>query len=68
MYPDQWVLVAVRRQHKDHAKKQGRVIAHSVNRADLDRPFEQFSATHPDAPTYEFFTGQRVTDDAVVVL
>jgi hypothetical protein len=67
-YPDEWVLMEITNRHNDYRRERGRVLAHSEDRRDLDEPFERFRAEHPTTLTAEFFTGELVPDDVVVVL
>ncbi len=66
--PDEWVLVEVTRDHKEHRRVRGRLLAHSPDRSDLDEPHGQFRAAHPDARLFEFFTGDVVADEGVVII
>ena len=69
-YPNEWVLLESIHAHKHHPRVKGRLLAHSSNREGLDEPFERFRAEHPDARTYEFYTGDIVSADRdfIVVL
>jgi len=67
-HPDEWVLLEVTDDHNDHAKAKGRLLGHSANRRDLDAPFERFRADNPNALVAEFWTGDLVTGDAVIIL
>ncbi len=67
-YPDEWVLVEIVRDHKDHRRVVGRLLAHSPNREDLDEPQQRFRAEHPRTRLYEFFTGDVVPEGMVVIL
>ncbi|MGH2350392.1 MAG: hypothetical protein ACRDJN_02105 [Chloroflexota bacterium] len=67
-YPDEWVLLEITRDHKNHVKKVGRLLGHSRNRDELDEPFNRFRAAHPNARTYEFYTGDIVPKGFVAVL
>ncbi|MBA3331391.1 MAG: hypothetical protein H0T39_11105 [Actinobacteria bacterium] len=61
-YPDEWVLVEIVRDHKDHSRVAGRLLAHSSDRADLDEPYRRFRAEQPRTRVYQFFTGDVVAD------
>ena len=67
-HPDEWVLVEITRDHKDHRRMAGRLLAHSPDRATLDEPYERFRAEHPRARLYEFYTGDIVAPGGVAVL
>lgn len=67
-HPDEWVLVEITRDHKDHRRARGRLIAHSPDRSDLDEPHRRFRAEHPDALLGEFYTGDLVVDKDVIII
>ena len=68
-YPDEWVLIEITREAKDHRRARGRLLAHSPDRADLDEPYQRFRADHPDTLVSEFFTGgEQIPEGVVVVL
>ncbi len=67
-YPDEWVLLEIVRDRKQHLKVAGRLIAHSRNRDDLIEAYQQFRAEHPHARVYRFYTGDVVPEGVVVVL
>lgn len=67
-YPDEWVLMEITRDHNDYRKTWGKVIAHSTNRDDIDEPYRRFREDHPATLTFEFFAGDLVPRDVVVVL
>ncbi|MGH2354323.1 MAG: hypothetical protein ACRDI2_06940 [Chloroflexota bacterium] len=69
-YPDEWVIMEITKEHKHPRKVKGRLIAHSANRDELDEPFHRFRTEHPQAHTYEFFTGEILPKDfdGVIVL
>jgi hypothetical protein len=67
-HPDEWVLLEITRDHKDHSRVTGRLLAHSPVRADLDEPYERFRAEHPRGRVYEFFAGDVVAKGVVAVL
>jgi hypothetical protein len=67
-YPDEWVLLEITRDHKHPYRVRGRLLGHSPNRRDLDEPYRRFRTEHPQAQTYEFFTGDVVPKDVFVVL
>ena len=68
LYPDEWVLMEITRQHNDYRHMWGRVLAHSPNRDDLDEPYARFRAQHPQGLTAEFFARDVVPEGVVVVL
>ena len=67
-YHDEWVLLEITRDHKHHQRVKGQLLAHSPNRYDLDEPYRRLRAKRPQAHTFEFYTGQLVRDDVVVIL
>ena len=67
-YPDEWVLLEITRDHKDHQRVAGRLLAHSPDRADLDEPYRRFRTGHPNDRLYEFYTGDLVAEGFTVVL
>ena len=67
-HPDEWVLLEITRDRKDHRRIAGRLIAHSPDRADLDEPYRRFRAEHPSTRVYEFFTGDLAPEGVVVIL
>jgi hypothetical protein len=67
-YPDEWVLLEITQDHKRHERVKGRLIAHSPNRDDLDEPYRHLRTERPQAHTFEFYTGELVRDDVVVIL
>lgn len=67
-HPKEWVLLEITRDHKDPYLVKGKLLAHSPNRNDLDEPYRRLLGERPDAHTYEFFTGEAVPDDVVVIL
>ena len=67
-YPDEWVLLEITRDRKDHRRVAGRLIAHSPERADLDEPYRRFRLKHPETRVYEFYTGDLVPEGFTVVL
>jgi hypothetical protein len=68
LYPDEWILLAITRDHRDYRRVAGRLLAHSPDRSDLDEPYERFRADHPRAQTFELFTGDIVPEGVVVIL
>lgn len=62
-YPDEWVLVEIVRDHRDHRKITGRLLAHSPDRDDLDEPYRRFRAEHPTNRTLEYFTGELIKNE-----
>jgi hypothetical protein len=67
-FRDEWVLLEVTRDHRDAMRVRGRLLAHSPTRRDLDEPYERFRSANPRAETFEFFTGDLVRTDMIVVL
>jgi hypothetical protein len=67
-YPDEWVLLEVIRDHKDHPRVRGRLIAHSSDRARLDGPYRRIRVERPKARLYEFYTGDVVAEGAIAIL
>lgn len=67
-YPDEWVLLEITRDHKDHRRVAGRLLAHSPDRTALDEPYSRFRAEHPRARLYQFYTGDVLAKDVTVVL
>ena len=67
-YPDEWVLLEITEDHKNHQRVKGRLLAHSPNRDDLDEPYRRLRAERPQAHTFEFYAGPLVRDDVVVIL
>ena len=67
-YPDEWVLIEITRDHKDHRRVKGRLLAHSSDRAALDEPHRRFRGEHPDALLYEFYTGDIVAEGVTPIL
>jgi hypothetical protein len=69
LYPDEWVLLEITRDAKDALRVAGRLLAHSRNRDDLDKPYERFRADHPESRVFEFFTGDdKIPEDVAVIL
>jgi hypothetical protein len=68
LYPDEWVLMEITRDHNDYRKAKGRVLAHAAQREELDTPYRSFREQHPRALTFEFFAGDLVPRDVSVVL
>lgn len=67
-YPDEWVLLEITRDAKDHRRVAGRLIAHSRDRHDLVEAYQRFRADHPQARVYRFFTGDIAPEGVVVIL
>ncbi len=67
-HPDEWVLMEIIRDHKDHRRVAGHLLAHNPDRADLDEPYQRLRAEHPRARLYQFYTGDVVAEDVTVVL
>ncbi|MGH2356011.1 MAG: hypothetical protein ACRDI2_15695 [Chloroflexota bacterium] len=67
-YPDEWVLMEVTRDHRDHLKVRGRLLAHGADREVLQEPYFRFRAENPQVHTYQFFTGDVVAEGFVAVL
>jgi hypothetical protein len=67
-YPDEWVLMEITQPHKDYRRERGRVLAHSTNRGDLLEPHQRFRAEHPKTLMGEFYAGDLIPRDVVVVL
>ncbi len=67
-YPDEWVLLEIVRDHKQHLKVVGRLIAHSPEREGLLEPHKQYRAEHPNADLFTWFTGELVADKDVVIV
>lgn len=67
-YPDEWVLLQITRDHRDHPRLTGRLLGHSPDRGALDDPYRRFRAETPSARVYEFFTGALVEEGVAAVL
>lgn len=67
-YPEEWVLVEIVRDHKDHSRVAGRLLAHSPDRADLDEPYRRFRAEQPRTRVYQLFTDDVVADTGFSVV
>jgi hypothetical protein len=67
-YPDEWVLVEITRDHNDHRRVKGRLLAHGSERGALDEPYRRFRAEHPRARLYQFYTGDIVAEGVTPVL
>ena len=67
-HPNVWVLLEVVRDHKDHARVAGHLLAHSPDRADLEKPYRDYRAVHPRARLYEFYTGTLVAEGVAAIV
>jgi hypothetical protein len=68
LYPDEWVLLEITRDAKEHRRIAGRLIAHGRDRDELDEPYQRFRADHPQARVFQFFTGDIVPEGVAVIL
>ncbi len=68
LYPDEWALLEITRDHKRPEWARGRLIAHSPDRGQLDGAYADYRAAHPSAHLYEFFTGELVAPGVVAAL
>jgi hypothetical protein len=67
-YPDEWVLLEITRDHRQHHRVVGRLLAHGLDPADLDEPNQRARAERPQAHLYRFFTGALVAEGFSAVL
>lgn len=67
-HPDEWVLVEITRYHREHWRVRGRLLAHSTDRAEVDKAYWRFRAEHPGARLFQFYTGDVVAEGVTVVL
>jgi hypothetical protein len=69
LYPDEWILLEITRDARDRSHVAGRLLAHSRNRDDLDEPYKQFRADHPQSLVYQTFMGsEQIPEDVAVIL
>jgi hypothetical protein len=67
-YPDEWVLVEITRDHRQHRKVVGRLLAHSPDPDGLDEAYQLVRAERPRAHLFQFFTGALVAEGFSAVL
>ena len=67
-YPDEWVLMEITRDAREHERVAGHLVAHSPDRAALDEPYRRFRAEHQRARLYEFYTGALLPEGVAAIL
>jgi hypothetical protein len=67
-YPDEWILLEITRDARDHERIAGHLLAHGPDRAALDEPYGRFRAEHPWARLYEFYTGAVLPEGVAGIL
>jgi hypothetical protein len=68
LYPDEWVLIEITRDNKEHQRIKGRLVGHSPDRTALEEPYLRFRVQHPHARLYEFYTGALVAEGVIAIL
>ncbi|MGH2355202.1 MAG: hypothetical protein ACRDI2_22410 [Chloroflexota bacterium] len=68
LYPDEWVLMEITRDHRDPMRIKGHLLAHSPDRRALYEPHDRLRAERPDARAFEFYTGDVVAEGVVAAV